>query len=129
MTKVINSILSNDTFKQKCVVLKVMLQSPRLEDHMETIGIDQSLSNRPSVEHKYLKNIKTIYQHAGKCDDQQNLKDILDTATVSTPEEVTDVSPSLHITQTTVKNPSDRKSLCLLTNILYVKKRNCYPSC
>ena len=61
-----------------------MLQSPRLEDHMKTIGIDQSLSNMFSFEHKYLNNIK-IYQHAGKCDDQQNLKDILDAAIVSTP--------------------------------------------
>ena len=55
-----------------------MLQSPRLEDHMNTICIDQSLNNRPSVEHKLLNKIKMIYQHAGKCDDQQNLKDIID---------------------------------------------------
>ena len=42
---------------------------------------------------------------------------------VSTPEEVTDVSPSLSITQTTVKNPIARKALCLFTNILNVKKK------
>ena len=35
-----------------------MLQSPSLEDHMNTIDIDQSLKNRPSVEHKLLDNIK-----------------------------------------------------------------------
>ena len=81
-----------------------MLQSPCLEYHMKTIGIDQSLSNRPSVEHKISNNIKYIFQHAGKCDDQQNLKYILDAAMVSTPEGVTYVSPSLRITQTTVKN-------------------------
>ena len=73
-----------------------MLQLPRLEDHMKTIDIDQSLSNRPYVEQKFLNNIKKIYQHAGKCDDQQNLKDILDATMVSTTEVVTDVSLGLH---------------------------------
>ena len=62
-----------------------MLQSPRLEDHMNNIGIDQSSWKRSSFEQKCLNNIKTIYQHAGKCDDQQNLKDVLDAAIVSTP--------------------------------------------
>ena len=62
-----------------------MLQSPCLEYNMKTIGIYQSLSIRPSVEHKCLNNIKKIYQHAGKCDDQQNLKDIIDASVVSTP--------------------------------------------
>ena len=51
---------------------------------MKTIGIDQSLCNRSSFEHKYLNNIKNIYQHAVKCDDQQNLEDIIDAAMVST---------------------------------------------
>ena len=35
-----------------------------------------------------MNNIKYIYQHAGKCDDQQNLKNILDATMVSTPEGV-----------------------------------------
>ena len=64
-----------------------------------------------------------IYQHAGKCDDQQNLKDILDAAMVSTPEEVTYEITSLPMTSTPVKKPSARKSLCLFTKILNVKKR------
>ena len=66
---------------------------------MKTIGIDQLFSNRPSVEHKFLNNIKKIYEYAGKCDDQQNLNNILDAAMVSTPGVVTDFSPSLWITQ------------------------------
>ena len=86
-----------------------MLQSPLLEDNMKTIDIDQSLRNRPSVEHKCLNSIKKIYQHSGNFDYQQNLKDILDAAMGSTPEEVTDVSPSLCITQTAVKKPSAGK--------------------
>ena len=70
MNKDIDSILSIDKFEQHCVVVKSMLQSPRLEYHMKTIGIDQSLSIMPSVEHKFLNNIKKIYQHSGKCDEQ-----------------------------------------------------------
>ena len=65
-----------------------MLQSSRLEDHMKTVGIDQSLCTRSSFEHKCFKTIKNIYQHAGKCDDQQKLKDIIDAAMVSTTEGV-----------------------------------------
>ena len=123
VNKDVDSILSIDTSEQQCVVIKGMLQSARLEYHMKTIGIDQSLRNRPSAEHKCLNNIKKINQHAVKCDDQQNLKDILDAAIVSTPEEFSDVSPSLRINQTTVKKTSAGKSLCLFTNILNVKKR------
>ena len=102
--KAIDSILSIDTFEQHCFVIKGMLQSPLLKEHMNTIAIDQSLCNRSSFEHKFLNNIKKMYQHVGKCDDQQNLKDILDAAMVSTPEEITDISLSFRKTPTTVKN-------------------------
>ena len=98
-----------------------MLQSSRLEDHMETIGIDQSSFARSSFEHRCMNNIKKIYQHSGKCDDQQNLKDIIDAAILSTPEGVTDNIPNVHMTSKPVKKPSARKSLCLFTNILDVK--------
>ena len=62
-----------------------MLQSSSLEDHMKTIGIDQSSFARSSFEHRCMNNIKKIYQHTGKCDDQQNIKDIIDAAILSTP--------------------------------------------
>ena len=39
--KTIDSILYIDTFEKQCVVIKGMLQSPRLEDNMKTIAIDQ----------------------------------------------------------------------------------------
>ena len=100
-----------------------MLKSSRLEDHMKTIGIDQSLCTRSSFEHKYLNNIKKIYQHSGKCDDQQNLKDVLDSAMVSNPEGVTDNSPNVPLTSTPVKKPSAGKSLYLFTNILDIKSK------
>ena len=89
-----------------------MLQSSRLEDHMNNICIDQLLCTRPSFEHKYMNNIKKLYQYAYKCDDQQNLKDVLDASMVSTPEVVTDNIPYVPMTSTPVKQPSSRKSLC-----------------
>ena len=51
---------------------------------MKTIGIDKSLFTRSYFEHKCMNNIKKIYKHAGKCDDQQNLKYIIDAAIVLT---------------------------------------------
>ena len=98
-----------------------MLQSSRLEDHMKTIGIDQSSFTRSSFEQICMKNIKKIYQHTGKCDDQQNIKDILEAAILSTPEGFTYNSPNVHMTSSLVNKPSARKSLCLFTNILAVK--------
>ena len=62
-----------------------MLQSSRLEDHMKTTGIDQSLFKFSYFEHNFFNNIKNIYRHEGKCDDQQNLKDIIDAVILSTP--------------------------------------------
>ena len=98
-----------------------MLQSPRLEDRMQTIVIDQSLCNRSSFEHKCLNNIKKIYQHAGKCDDQQNLKDLLYADILSTPEGVTDDSPSLPMTQKAVKNQVPVNHYVFLPKYLMLK--------
>ena len=64
---------------------------------MNTIGIDQSSFARSSFENRCMKNIKKINQHAGKCDDQQNLKEIIDAAILSNPEGVTDNSPNVHM--------------------------------
>ena len=63
-----------------------MLQSPRLEYHMNNIDNYQSLCHRYSFEHKCLNKIKRIYQHAGNFDDQQNLKDIVDASMLSNPK-------------------------------------------
>ena len=40
LNKAIDSILPIDTFEQQSVVIKCMLKSSRLEDHMKTISID-----------------------------------------------------------------------------------------
>ena len=66
---------------------------------------------------------KKYYQHAGKCDDQQNLKDILDADILSTVEGFTDNSTNVPMTSTLFKKPNARKSLCLFTNIFDVKKK------
>ena len=58
MTKVVDSVLSIDTLEQQCEVLKGMLQSPRLKDHVETICMEPSLSNNAIYEHKCLEKIK-----------------------------------------------------------------------
>ena len=39
-----------------------------------------------------MNNIIKHYEHAGKCEDQQNFKDVLYAAMVSTPEGLTDNS-------------------------------------
>ena len=57
------------------------------------------------------------------CDNQQNIKDILDDAMVSTSEGVTQDSPNVPMPSTSVQKTSDRKSLCLFTNILNVKHK------
>ena len=69
MTKVIDYVLSVDTFEQQWVMLKGMLQFPRLKDRVQTIGIDPSLSNNTIYEHKFLENIKKLYKQADKYDD------------------------------------------------------------
>ena len=84
MTKEIYYALSIYTFEQQCVMLKVMLQSPLLKDHVQTIGIYPSLSKNAIYEQKCLENIKKLYKQAGKCDDHQQLKDIIEAAMVST---------------------------------------------
>ena len=76
-----------------------------------------------SFEHKFINNIKKIYQHAVKCDDQQNLNDVPEVALLYTPKGVTDNSPSVPMTSTIVKKPSARKALCLFTTILDVKPK------
>ena len=43
---------------------------------------------------------------------------------VSTPEGFTNNSHISTMTSTPVKKPSVRKSLCIVTNILYLKKKN-----
>ena len=49
-----------------------------------------------------MNNIKKIYQHEGKCDDQLKIKDIIDSAMVYTIEIVAYNSPHVPMTSTQV---------------------------
>ena len=123
MTKMIDSVIPIDKFEQQFVALKGMLQSPRLKYHVKTIGIYQSLSNNALYEHKCIQNIKKLYKHAVKCDNQQQFKDVLEAAMVSTPEGFNDNIPIYTTTSIPVKKPSVKKSLCLFTKNVDVKNK------
>ena len=99
-----------------------MLQSLRLKYNVQTIGIDPYLRNNTIYEHKCLENIKKLYKQAGKCDDHQQFKDIIEAAMVYTPEGFTDNTPIYTRKSTPVKKPSTQKSMCMFTNVLEVKK-------
>ena len=122
-TEVIDSVLSIHIFQQHCVVLKIILQSQRSKNHVQTIGIDQSLSNNAIFENKCLENIKTLHKQSGKSDNQQQLIDILEAAMVSTPEGFTNNIPISPMKSSPVKKPSAQKSLCMFTNVLEVNKK------
>ena len=66
--------------------------------------------------------IQKLYKQDGKYDDQQQFKDIIEAAMVSTPDGFTDNSPISPMKSTPVKKPTARKAQCLFTNIVYVKK-------
>ena len=119
----VDYVLSIDKFEQQCVVLKGMLQSPRLKDHAQTIGIHPSLSNNAIYEHKCLESIKKLYKQAGKCDEQQQFTDILEVDLVSNPEGFTDNIPIYPRTSTPVKKPSARKELYMFTRLLFREDR------
>ena len=59
ITKVIDYILSINTFGQKYVMIKAMLQSTCLDDNMMTIGINQTLTNSAIFEHNMLGSVMT----------------------------------------------------------------------
>ena len=63
-----------------------MLQPLQLKYHLQTIGVHPSLSKNAIYEQKCL-DIQKLYKQAGKCDNQQQLKDVLEDAMVSNPEE------------------------------------------
>ena len=123
MTKVIYSVILIGKIEQRCVLLNGMLQSLRLKYCVKTIGIEKLMRNNDLFEHKCIQNTKKLCKYRGKCDNQQQLKYILEAAMGSTPEGFTDNNPISPITQTACKEPSARKLLCLFTNILDVKNK------
>ena len=79
--------------------------------------------NSALFEHICLQNTKKLYKYAGKCDNQQQFKYIIEAAIVSTPEGFTDKTPRSPMNPKPVNKPSARKSLCLLTIILDAKRK------
>ena len=77
LIKVIDTILYIDSFDQKCVIIKKLLQSELLKQHMVNIGAYQSLNTSDLYEHICLENIKVLYKSAEKCDHQQQYKAII----------------------------------------------------
>ena len=67
----VDLILEIELFDHKCVIIKGLLQSDRLKQHMVSIGADQSLSSSAMYEHRCLVNINKLYKISGKCDDQK----------------------------------------------------------
>ena len=63
LPKYVKTIISIVSFEQKCVIIKVLLKSGQLKQHMGTIGVDQSLSSIALYEHKCLVNIKIYTNH------------------------------------------------------------------
>ena len=70
-----------------------------------------------------MNNIKKIYQYAGKCYNQQNLRDILDDAMVSTTEEITYDGPILPMTSAPVKNQVLGKNCVFSLTYLMLKRK------
>ena len=60
-------------------------------------------------EHICLENIKKLYKTAGKCDHQQQYKDIIEADMVLTPEGCTDNIPITPNQYETTRKPSARK--------------------
>ena len=56
-----------------------------------------------TFEHRCMNNIKNIYRHSGRCDDQKNLRDILEAVLLSTPEGFKDNSPNVNMPSTPVR--------------------------
>ena len=90
---------------------------------MKNIGIDQPLSNSALFEHRCLQSINKLYKHDGKCENQKQFKDILEATMVFTPEGFADNSTRSTMTPPIIKKPSYRILLCIITNIVHVKKK------
>ena len=114
----IDYILSIDTIEQQCVVIKVMLQSLRMKYHVQTIGIDQSLSNIAIYEQKCLENIKIYTNKVVRVMTSNNSNIFLVILWFLLLKD----SPTKVLYIPLHQKPRARKSLFLFTNILEVKK-------
>ena len=66
------------SFGYKCVIIKGVLHSEKLKEHVVTIGVEKQLIDSDMYEYICLENIKKLYKSSGKCDDQHKYKAILE---------------------------------------------------
>ena len=92
LIKVLKSIFEIDSFEELYVIIKGLLQSKQLKDHMVAIGVGQQLSKCALYEHRCLENINNLCKTTSKCDDQHTCRYIHEATMVSTPEECTENS-------------------------------------
>ena len=59
-TKVVGLIIQIHSFEHQCVIIKGLLNSEKLKQHVVSIGVEQSLSNCAMHEHRCLLNIKKL---------------------------------------------------------------------
>ena len=52
------------------------------------IVVEKSFTYSTNYKHKYLYNINKLYKYAGKCDDQYQYKDIIESAMISSSESI-----------------------------------------
>ena len=78
LTKVIYLIIDIESFEQQYFILKDLLQSDWMKQHIITIGIDKLLSNCEMYEHRCLVSIKKLYTYDGKCNYQIQFKAIIE---------------------------------------------------
>ena len=69
----------------------------------------------------YEHRVKKFYKTAGKCDDQQHYKAILEAVMVSTPDKFTDNGSMSFVSYMPVKQLNTRKSLHRFSEILDAK--------
>ena len=111
------------SFEQKCLIIKGVLQSEKLKQHIFTIEIYQLLSNSALYEHTWSKNIKMLYKCSGGFYDRHNYKAIVEVYIVSAPEWLTKYSPMDVVKLINLNNPSTSKLLGQFSELLDVKQQ------
>ena len=119
----VDLILDIESFEQKHFILKGLLQSDQLKQHMVIILICQLSNDSAMYEHSCLKNINKLCTSAVKCDNQHKYKAIIELVMFSPPEISTKNSTISPGPSVTVINNIARKILSLFTEVLDVKNK------
>ena len=90
---------------------------------MVTIGVYKLVSNSSLYEDRYLEIIKKLYKSAGKFDNQEQYKAILESSMVSTTEWITYNRTTDVFTLVNMNNPSARNLLGRFLALLDVTQR------